>query len=171
MCAPFFFLPLSCFSAVLAGPMVIGAYQRDPNQSTAHLVTRTVGRATAGMLLIVILSLVEVNFFFGRGQALLPTLETSIWAVVLCATAAASAAALLGLVSRLSVAAAKWGFRGMILAVVLIYRELPLRWTYFWYDQVDDWGLSRIVFGGWLLLVTIASIAYVLLHRRRVVSA
>jgi hypothetical protein len=110
MCAPFFFLPLSCFSAVLAGPMVIGAYQRDPGKSTTRLIAGTAGRAAASMLLIVILSLVLMNFFLGRGQPILPTVETSIWAVVLSITAGVSTAALLGLASRAAVTAAKWGF-------------------------------------------------------------
>ena len=106
-----FFLPFSCFSAVLAGPMLIDSYRRNPHQSPRARLTAVITRATGAVLLIVVASLLLVNFFFGYGNLLFPTPEVCVWAFALCVAAASSAAAVLALlVSHVSLNAAKWGF-------------------------------------------------------------
>jgi len=172
MCDPSFFLPLSCFSAVLAGPIMIESYRQDPEQSARARLYRAVKRATGAMLLILILSLILVNLFFWYGKPTLPTTEACVWAFVLSITAATAAAAGLQLLaSHISLNAAKWGFRAMMLAILLVYQSLLPAWTISWYGWVDAWGLSLVAFAGWLLFATTATIAVFLLSRREITKA
>ena len=108
LCESSFFLPLSCFSAVLVGPILIKTYRKDPHQTTKSRLCAAVPRATGAVLLILILSLVLVNLFFGYGHLIVPDAEVCAWALALSLTAATSAAASLALlVSQISLNAAK----------------------------------------------------------------
>jgi hypothetical protein len=167
MCDPFFFLPLSSFSAVLVGPILIESFRRDRTQSTIKLLRIAVTRAVGAISLILVLSLVLVNAFFWNGQPLLPTVEICAWAVVLSITAAlASAAALALFLSWKSVNVVKWGFRVSAVAAFLIYQKIPPAWPFSWYELVSDWGLSLVAFAWAILFASVASAALVLLKRR-----
>jgi hypothetical protein len=171
MCDPSLFLPLSCFSAVLVGPIVIDLSRRFPNRSKIALIRGAVIRASGSVLLIVIFSLLLVNLFFRYGQTRLPDVETFLWAVALSVTAASSVAATLALLlSWVSLQAAKWGSRAIMLGIVLLYRYLPPAWSIFLSGLVDEWGLTRVAFLWWLLFAATASAALVLLRRRKPLS-
>src|SRR6185295_12496664 len=153
MCEPFFFLLLSCFSAVLVSPITIKSYRQNLKQSMRSRLSGAVTRATCAVLLILILSLILVNLFFGHGQLIMPSAEVCVWALALCLTAAASAAATIALlVSYISLNAAKWGFRVMMLVIILIYQNFLPAWMSSWYDLVDERGLTLVAFGWWLIL-------------------
>ncbi len=167
MCDPFFFLPLSAFSAVLAAPIVIESFRRNPQQLAIALLRTGVTRAVASVALILIFSLVLVNAFFWNGEPLLPDTEVCIWAVALSITAASAASAGLALLlSRIPVNAVKWGFRAIALVAFLIYQRLPVAWSISWYELVRDWGVSWMAFAWVMLLASIASAALVLLKRQ-----
>jgi len=166
MCDPFFFLPLSSFSAVLVGPILIESFRRDRMQSTITLVRTAVTRAVGTVALILMLSLVLVNAFFWNGQPLLPTIETLAWAIVLSITAASASAAAVALsLSRISVNAVKWSFRAFAVASFLIYQKTPPAWPFSWYELVADWGLSSVAFAWAILFASVASAALILLKR------
>jgi hypothetical protein len=166
MCDPFFFLPLSTFSAVLVGPILLESFRRNRMQSTITLLRRAVTRAAGAVSLILVLSLVLVNAFFWNGQPLLPSVETFAWAVILTISAASASASALALsLSRISVNAVKWSFRAFAAAVFLIYLEMPPAWPISWYDLVADWGLSLVAFAWTIFFASIASAALILLKR------
>ena len=166
MCDPFFFLPLSSFSAVLVGPILLESFRRNRMQSTTTLLRTAVTRAVGAIVLILMLSLVLVNAFSWSGQPLFPTVETFVWAVILTICAAsASAAALVLSLSRMSVNAVKWGFRAFAVAVFLIYLKIPPAWPFSWYELVADWGLSLVAFTWAILFASIASVALILVKR------
>jgi hypothetical protein len=166
MCDPFFFLPLSSFSAVLAGPILLESFRRNPMQSTISLLRTSVTRAVGAVSLILVLSLVLVNAFFWSGQPLLPTVETCAWAVILTISAASASAAALALsLSRMSVNAVKWSFRAFAVAAFLIYLKAPPAWPISWYDLVADWGLSLVAFAWAILFASVAAAALLLLKR------
>jgi hypothetical protein len=166
MCDPFFFLPLSSFSAVLVGPILIESFRRNRMQSTITLIRTSVTRAVGAIVLILMLSLVLVNAFFWNGQPLLPTLETSTWAVILTISAASASAAAVALsLTWISVNAVKWSFRAFAVAAFLIYQKLPPAWPISWYDLVADWGLSLVAFAWAILFASVASAALILLKR------
>jgi hypothetical protein len=166
MCDPFFFLPLSSFSAVIVGPIIFESVRRNRMQSTITLIRTAVTRAAGAVSLILILSLVLVNAFFWNGQPLLPTFETFAWAVILTIAAASASAATLALsLSWISVNAAKWSFRAFAIAAFLIYLEIPPAWPISWYELVSDWGLSLVAFGWAIFFASIASVALISLKR------
>lgn len=167
MCDPFFLLPLSLFSALLVGPILIEEYRKDENKSSASLVITAAGRASGAILLILAMSLALVNFGSTYGQLLLPTVETCAWTVVLSVTAAlAGGAGLLFFRSGRSMNKLKWATRAIGLAAVLCYKYLPPGLSYSWYGIVLDWGITPSAFAFELMLVFIASASLLVLRRR-----
>jgi hypothetical protein len=160
---PFFFLPLSLFSAVLVGPILIESFRKNPQQRPVILLRTAVVRAVVTIWLILILSLTLVNALSWDGEPALPTIETCLWSVVLSITAALAAGAALTLfLGRLTPNVVKWGFRAIALAVVLAYQRFPVSW----YALVSDWGISWTAFAGELFLASSAAVAlYAVLNR------
>ena len=150
---PSFLLPLLFFRGFwwFRHDRSVSAKPRENDESIVYIA---VARATGAIVLILIVSAVLVNVLFpGYGHPIVPDAEASCWAFVLSLTAATSAAASLALlVSHISLNAAKWGFRVMILAVVLIYKVFLGAWTVSWYNLVDEWGFTLVALRWWLLL-------------------
>jgi hypothetical protein len=171
MCDPFFLLPLSLFSALLVGPILIEELRKHSNRSTVLLVIGAAARASGAVLLILILSLALVNLASSYGHVVLPTAETCIWTIVLSVTAAmAAGAGLLVFRSGGSLSTVKWVSRGLGLAAVLLYRYLPAEWSYSWYGVVLDWGITPTALGFEIVLVVAASIALILVRRQEAVN-
>jgi hypothetical protein len=170
MCDPFFLLPLSLFSALLAGPILLEQFRKHPNRSSAMLVSGAAARASGAVLLILALSLALVNLASWYGHVLLPTAETCAWTVVLSITAAlAAAAGLLVFRSGASIkklTTLKWVSRGLGLAAVLLYKYLPAEWSYSWYGIVLDWGITPTALGFEFILVAAASVSLILVSRQ-----
>ena len=165
---PFFLLPLSAFSGLLVGPILIESFRQGPRQSATALLIPAVARAVGAVLLILILSLALVNLFFWNGRAALPTVETGLWVVALSITSAVAAAAGLAVsLSRLPLDTVKWGFRAIALVFFAVYNELPPAWPVSWRGLVADWGLTPVAFGWELLFASVASAALILLKRRQ----
>ncbi len=172
LCGAFFFLPLSCFSAVLVGPVLIRDYARSPHKPLARLIRDAVARASAGMLLIMLFSLLLVNVFFWNGHVKLPELEIWFWGLALSVTAATLAAAtVVVLLKRFSLQAAKWGSRSVMVIIFLVYRTVPQTWMSLWFGLIDDWGLTKMAFVWWLLFAVPASGALYFLNRRHVADS
>ncbi len=164
---PFFFLPLSLFSAVLVGPILIESFRKNPKQQAIVLLRTAVMRAVVTIMLILILSLALVNAFSWSGELALPTTETCLWAVALSITAALAAGAALALfLEQLSPNIVKWGFRAIALAAVLAYQRFPVNWSVSWYALVSDWGISWMAFAWEVVLASGAAIALALIRRR-----
>jgi hypothetical protein len=142
---PFFFIPLACFSAILAGPILIGL-RRESREPATLLVRRAVTGACACMLAILAASILALNLLPWTGGWLLPEWTTTLYAVLLSvavATATASVTALL--LARLRAEGARWLFRGLMLATLLVYRAVPAEWTGHTIEAVLDRGLAAVV--------------------------
>jgi hypothetical protein len=164
---PFFFLPMSLFSAVLVGPILIESFRKNPKQQASILLRTAVMRAVVTVMLILILSLVLVNALSWSGEVALPTTETCLWAVILSITAALAAGAALTLfLEQLSPNVVKWGFRAVALAAILGYRSFPVNWSISWYALVSDWGITWMAFAWEVFLASSAALALSLIRRR-----
>src|SRR5437667_5417715 len=103
---PFFFIPFSCFSAVLAGPLLIRRHEQSEEPVQAQ-VRWAVTRACAWMALILLVSVISLNLMPWSGGWLLLEWTTVLDAVLLSITATTAMAALMALLlSRLPSAVA-----------------------------------------------------------------
>src|SRR5258708_24943037 len=79
---PFFFIPFSCFSAILAGPLLIKLNEQSEEPMPVQ-VRRAVTRACVWMLLILLVSIVSLNLIPWSGRWLLPEATTVLDAPLL----------------------------------------------------------------------------------------
>jgi hypothetical protein len=173
MCDPFFLLPFSLFSALLAGPILIDKCRQYPNRPAGMLVSGAAAQSSGAVLLILALSLALVNLAVWHGHVLIPTVETCFWTVVLSVTAAfAAGAGLLVFRSSGSMNTMKWISRALALAAVLAYRYLPIEWSSDWIGTVLDWGITPTAIAlEAVLIAAAATCLYVLRRRERITAA
>src|SRR5215510_4917684 len=93
---PFFFIPFSCFSAILAGPLLIKMNEQSEDPVQVQ-VRRAVTRACVWMLLILVISVMSLNLLPWSGEWLLPEWTTVVDAALLSVTASTAMAALMAL--------------------------------------------------------------------------
>jgi len=141
---PFFFIPFSCFSAILAGPLLIKLNEQS-GEPVPVQVRRAVTRACVWMLLILVISVVSLNLTPWRGIWLLPEWTTVLDAALLSVTTATAMAALMALLlSRLPPGVAKWLFRAIVFVAMLLYSASPAQWTGHTIQAVIEHGLSTV---------------------------
>ena len=144
MLDPFFFIPFTCFSAILAGPILTEVSRRNKG-SIAVQVRLAVTRACVCMSLILIVSLLSLNLMPWGGEWLLPEWTTVIDATLLSVTGTTAVAAVMALLlSRLTPGAAKWIFRALVICGLLIYRGGPGVWSNYGVEMVLKYGLSTV---------------------------
>src|SRR5262245_59036992 len=141
---PFFFIPFSCFSAILAGPLLITLNERSKEPVPVQ-VRSAVTRACVWMLLILLVSVISVNLMPCSGGWLLPEWTTVLDAALLSVTASTATAALMALLlSRLPPGVAKWVFRAIVFVVILLYSAAPPQWIGHAIQAVIERGLSTV---------------------------
>ncbi len=142
---PFFFIPFACLSAILAGPILIGLH-RESRDSMPILVRRAVIRACSWMLAILAASVLAFNLLPWTGAWLFPEWTTALYAALMSVTTTAAMAMVMALfLLRLPAGAAKWLFRGIMLALLLLYRAVPAEWSGHTIEAVLERGLSTVV--------------------------
>jgi len=141
---PFFFIPFSCFSASLAGPLLIKLNGRSKEPVPVQ-VRRAVTRACVWMLLILVISVVSLNLARWRGEWLLPEWTTVLDAALLSVTTTTAMASFMALLlSRLPPGAAKWFFRAIVFVAMLLYSAAPPQWVGHTIQAVIERGLSTV---------------------------
>jgi drug/metabolite transporter (DMT)-like permease len=141
---PFFFIPFSCFSAILAGPLLIRLNEQSQEPVPVQ-VRRAVTRACLWISLILLVSILSLNFMPWGGEWLLPEWTTVLDAALLSVTATTAMAALMALLlSRLPPRVAKWFFRALVFVAILLYSAAPAQWTGHTIETVLERGLSTV---------------------------
>src|SRR5262249_48221301 len=112
---PFFFIPFSCLSIILIGPILIDLRRRSQEPITVQ-VRRAVWSAYASMGLVLLVSTLAINLAPWRGEWTLPEWITVLDAAALSMAATTAMGCLMGLLLRKAPAAvAKWLLRGLLL--------------------------------------------------------
>jgi hypothetical protein len=141
---PFFFIPFSCLSAILVGPLLIELHK----QSQAPVliqVRKSVTRACVWMSLILLVSFFTINLMPWGGSWLLPAWTTVADAALLSVTVTTAMASIMALLlTRLPPAAAKWFFRALVFGAMLMYSAAPAQWTGHTIEAVLERGLSVV---------------------------
>ncbi len=141
---PFFFIPFSCLSVILVGPILIELRRRSKDAVTIQ-IRRAVTNACASMALVLLFCVLSINLAPWRGEWILPELTTVVDAAALSLAATTTMAAIMGLLLwRLPAGAAKWFFRGFLLCALLLYRNANGHWSTFTIETVLSYGISTV---------------------------
>src|SRR3954447_15684040 len=115
MLDPFFFIPFSCLSVILVGPMLTELRRRGKD-TVAVQIRQAVTGACASMALVLLFCVLSINLAPWRGEWSLPEWTTVVDAAVLSLAATTTMAAVMALLLwRLPAAGAKWFFRVFLL--------------------------------------------------------
>jgi len=166
MLDPFFLIPFACLSAILAGPTLLELARKKPTQQMLQRVLEAAARASGSVLLMLAIALASLNYPWHE-KWLLPEWSTAIEAALLSVASAFAASALTGLCcSRLSLRYVKWMFRGLALAVLIVWRELPGDLSNKAIVATMEWGMATTVIAIAVFLFTVDAGLLYLLSRR-----
>jgi len=166
MLDPFFLIPFACLSAILAGPTLLDLARKKPTQPTLRRVIEASARASGSVLLMLAIAVVSLNYPW-HDKWLLPEGSTAVEALLLSIASAFAAAALTSLAcARLSPRYVKWIFRGLALAVLIVWRELPADLSNKAIIATMEWGMATTMIGIALALLTVDAGLFYLLSRR-----
>jgi len=141
---PFFFIPFSCLSVILVGPILIELRRRSSDPVIMQ-VRRAVTNACASMALVLLFCVLSINLAPWRGEWSLPEWTTVVDGAALSVTSTTTMAAVMGLLLwRLPAGAAKWFFRGFLLCLLLLYRNANGQWSSFTIETVLSYGISTV---------------------------
>jgi len=141
---PFFFIPFACLSAILVGPLLLKLYEQSEEPVPIQLRS-AVTRACIWMLLILLVSIVSLNLPPWSEGWLLPAWTVVVYALLLSVTITTAMAAFMALLlSRLQRGVAKWFFRALVFAALLVYNAVPPQWIGGAIQAVLERGLATV---------------------------
>ena len=135
---PLFFTGFGGVSFLLAVPATLASSGRHMGIAVAKAC------GTTGLILVI--ALVCMNRGSPMAQVLLPEPMTIFDAALFCiAMAFAGTSVAAWLSQRFPPGRVRWGMRLVMIAGLLAFRQMPVRWTYAAMDAIPAWGLTRAV--------------------------